>query len=65
MTRTSWNCARNRRHAGAGFSAASSLRPYSLEPRSRFGVGQPAPQVGAERRDDGFSMLSVRLVGIR
>ena len=28
MTRTSWNCARNRRHAGGGFSAASSLRPY-------------------------------------
>ena len=41
MTRTSWNCARKRRQAGTGGSAASSLRPSRS--RRRRASSSPRP----------------------
>ena len=67
MTRTSWNWARNLRHAGVGLLRRQFVPAVLLEPRLRVAVAQAAPDVGAERRRDigGGLPVGVGLPGVR
>ena len=60
MTSTSWNCARNFRQAGTGFSAVSSFRPWRSSRARASASLSPRCGVGAERRHDRLGGLTIR-----
>ena len=61
MTSTSVNWARNFRHAGTGFSAASSFLPYRSSRCARLLLAQAGPRIRVERGQYLVDGLPMRL----
>ena len=73
MTSTSWNCARNRRHAGTGFRG-QLVATVALQPRARSASLNPRywsrrqrgdERFGGSRKGNEFTSALTRFIHIR